>query len=370
MPSSADVRLRQRLSCGSTRLVAFLTVAMGVVAGLRWPVGALIMVVAVALTACQVKTPDRSSNVDELTDMIRELPGVLAASSRTVNSTARDLVYFVIRVDTAPGITSAQLSDITSRYLQALATGAFAGYRAELDAGQGWSTFAVDSGNLPITNGPEVVRQAGDWVTLRHEFPTATIRLRATITHPGGQAPIQEWGRSNVAGIRLADPANHSDVSAVFTTLSTKFPQLARLTWTVSAGKQHPADIKTSLRFPSAAELDVWNALNADQAIAHVDKMTINGRVKAPVWLAEEVRSHDPGVAVQLAQRHLPIVTRLPAPLLYTASDQIQGYINGDGRATGPIAITTGGCTARDNALYRPLPAEQALIAQYEICHH
>jgi hypothetical protein len=58
-------------------------------------------------------------------------------------------------------------------------------------------------------------------------------------------------------------------------------------------------------------------------------------------------------------------VSTLPALLLYTASDQLQGHRDYDGRAAGPIAVTVGGCTARD---YHPDPAEQALIATYETC--
>lgn len=37
------------------------------------------------------------------------------------------------------------------------------------------------------------------------------------------------------------------------------------------------------------------------------------------------------------------------------------------GQATGPVAITIGGCTPRT---YRPDPAEQALIATYQTCPH
>jgi hypothetical protein len=119
---------------------------------------------------------------------------------------------------------------------------------------------------------------------------------------------------------------------------------------------------------PNTKELEVWNTINGDQSIAHVDKMTINGRVSAPVWVAEETRSHDVHVAVQLARQQLPIVAKLRPPVLYTASDEIQGHINGYGRATGPIAVTVGGCTDRDYLMYRPTPAEQVLMNTYEKC--
>ncbi|HUO38363.1 MAG TPA: hypothetical protein VMU34_11190 [Mycobacterium sp.] len=176
-------------------------------------------------------------------------------------------------------------------------------------------------------------------------------------------------GASNVGAIELPDAADYTAVTAAVTTLATRFPRLASLDWTISAGKQHPADIKTSRRLPNAQEIAVWNRINADQSIAHIDKMTINGRVSAPVWVAEKTtQSRDVNVAVQLATRHLPIVATLPSPVLYTASDQIQGHVGGYGQATGPVAITVGGCTARDYLTGRPAPAEQALINTYEKC--
>jgi hypothetical protein len=58
-------------------------------------------------------------------------------------------------------------------------------------------------------------------------------------------------------------------------------------------------------------------------------------------------------------------VATLPAPLFYTATDQLQAHRNYSGRATAPVAITTGGCTPRD---YRPDPTEQSLINIYETC--
>ena len=68
---------------------------------------------------------------------------------------------------------------------------------------------------------------------------------------------------------------------------------------------------------------------------------------------------------MQLAAAHLPIVATIQPPLLYTATDQYSGHLGFRGQANGPLAITVGGCTARE---YRPTPAEQALIGRYEIC--
>lgn len=93
--------------------------------------------------------------------------------------------------------------------------------------------------------------------------------------------------------------------------------------------------------------------------------MTINPPQAPPVWISEKIYSHDPGVALALAQRHLPIVAALPAPLYYTATDQLQGRRDFNARTTGPVAVTIGGCTTRT---YRPDPPEQQLITTYEKC--
>ncbi|WP_018599825.1 hypothetical protein [Mycobacterium sp. 155] len=88
------------------------------------------------------------------------------------------------------------------------------------------------------------------------------------------------------------------------------------------------------------------------------------------MWIAAQTRSHDPTEAITLARQHLPLLRELPAPVLYTSSDQIQGHITGDGRATAPVAITVGGCTDRDTLVYHSPPAEQELITAYEKCPH
>jgi len=109
--------------------------------------------------------------------------------------------------------------------------------------------------------------------------------------------------------------------------------------------------------------------LNADQTIPHFDRLRINAPATAPVWISEETtKSRDVSVALQLAQRHLPIVASLPAPVLYSASDQISGHIGDQGFARGPVSVTVGGCTKHDPLVYRPIPAEQALINAYETC--
>ena len=297
------------------------------------------------------------------------MPGVQSASNEVADSVAQGLIYLRVYVDVADDITADQLADITSRYLHFLHTVNHTGYKAELDARRGWNVFAVDSGALPITNDAEIIRQARDWVALRHDFSGATVTLRATITHPGGQMPVQEWAHSSIGAIELPDAADYTAVSAAANTMAAEFPQLAKLDWTISAGNQHPAEIRTSGRFPTAQEIAVWNRLNADQSIAHIDRLRIDRPFTAPVWVSEKTtQSRDVNVAIQLARQHLPIVATLHPPVLYTASDQLLGHIGFRGHATGPIAVTVGGCTIRELWMYRPTPAEQALINTYEKC--
>jgi hypothetical protein len=333
--------------------------------------GCVVVLLTVFASACNGNPPDRKADVDRLTRQLRAMPGVQAASDEVADSKAQGLVYRRIYVDVADDITADQLAAITSHYLQNLHTVSYTGYKAELDARKGWSVFAVDSGELPIANGDQVVQQARDWVALRNAFPGSTIALRATISHPKHQFPVQEWGHSNVASIALPDAADYTAVGAAVNTLATRFPQLASLDWTISAGKQHPAYIHTSRRLPNAQEMDVWNKLNADQSIAHIDKMTINGQSVPPIWMLEKTtQNHDVDVAVQLARRHLPIVATLPPPVLYTAGDSISGHIGASGHARGPVAVTVGGCTFRELWQYRPTAPEQALINTYEKCRH
>jgi hypothetical protein len=345
--------------------------AVGALTARRWPagVGAFLAVAAMMLAGCHATPPDRRADVDRLTRHIADMPGVHAARDEVADHPAQGLVYFSIDVDLTADITGGQLAHITTHYLAGLGAVDYRDYQAELDAHRGENVFAVDSGSLPVTNRVQIVAQARDWVAMGRQFRGATISLRATITHPGGQFPIQEWGHSNLGAIDLPDSADYTGVTTVASTLANRFAELSSLDWTISAGKAHPADIKTSRRLPNTQELQVWNQINADQSIAHIDKMTINGRARAPVWVSEKTtQSREPAVALQLARRHLPVVAVLPAPVLYTASDKIEGNIGFYGQAKGPVAVTIGGCTPRDYSMYRPTPAELALINTYETC--
>jgi hypothetical protein len=334
-------------------------------------IAGVLTLIVVLLAACTANPPDRRADVASFTDRIRAMPGVVAATNDFANSRAQGLVYFTIYVDAADGMTGEQLRLITARYLRELRTGKYAGYRAELDVRHGWNLFAVDSGRLPVTNADQIVRQASRWVALRREFPGATIRFRATVAHPDGQMPLQEFAHSNAAAITLAGGADYTSVAAAARTFADRFPDLAGVDWTISAGKDHPALIVTSRRLPTAAELDVWNRLNSDQSIPHIDRLRINGPATPPVWISEETtKSRDVSVALQLAKQHLPIAATLPAPVLYSASDQISGHIGDQGFARGPVSVTIGGCTKRDPLVYQPTPEEQALIKAYETCAH
>lgn len=300
---------------------------------------------------------------------MRTLPGVLAADYDVAHSEAQGMVFFRLSVDVADTITPEQVADLTGTYLQAVGGDRYVGYRLELDLRQGWNLFAVDSGQLPIINRDQIISQARDWVDLRHQFSAATVRLRATISHPGGQIPDQDAGHSNVATLDLAAPADYTAVIAAATTVAGRFPQLSGLDWVINAAKEHPAEIKTSRRLPTPAELAVFTRLNADQSIPHIDRLRINGPVTPPVWFAEQTtESRDVAVALQLARAHLPIVAVLPRPVLYSASDELSGHIGGRGFARGPVAVTVGGCTKHDPLVYLPIPEERQLIARYETC--
>jgi hypothetical protein len=294
------------------------------------------------------------------------MPGVVSASSDLTDSIPLGDVHFWLSVEVAEDVTADQVAALTARYLDGLRSADYSGYQTELDVHRGWALFAVDSGQRRVDNADQIVGQARDWVALRREFRGATVKLRSAVVHPTVAAPTDaDRGHPVLGSIEFPDAADYSAVSAAVTTLGERFPQLAGGTWTLEASKAHPASIASSQRLPSAAELGVWNALNADQAIPHVDTLTVNGPQLPAVWVSEQTNSHDPAVALQLAADHLPMVAALPRPSLYTATDQPQARRDFYGRTTAAVAVTVGGCTVRS---YRPTPDEQRLIDGYENC--
>lgn len=285
---------------------------------------------------------------------------VVGVGNAVNDDVARGPAYFELDVDVAGDITGEQLAAITSAYLDSLQTQDYTGYASALDVRRDGNVFLVDEPLAPgastgdTGNRDQILAQARSWVALRQQLPGSTVGLRATTRAAPSSGTIQ-----------LPDAADYTAVASAVGKLAAGFGDLVVGQWTVSAGKQHPAEIRTSKRLPNAQELELWTTLNTDQSVPHADIFTINGPLTGPLWVSEKVPADDLGAELRLARQHLPIVARLRAPIVYTASNQYRGHVGVKGEATAPLMITAGGCTTRK---YRPSPAEQALIDRYENC--
>jgi hypothetical protein len=311
------------------------------------------LLLAVLAAACTGAPPDRRSQLADLSAQIRAMPGVTQVGNTINDHVARGPAYFELDVQVADAITADQVAAVTSAYLDALHDDDYSAYSAELDMRYGDNVFAV-SGDRPVEDHDQIVAQARSWVRLRQLWPGNTVGLRATTKAAPSSGTVQ-----------LPDAADYTAVTVAVGKLGTDFGDLTGGDWTVSASNQHPAEIRTSRRLPNQQELELWTALNADQSIPHADVLTINGPATGPLWVSEKIGTDDPELALRLAQQHLPIVARLPVPVLYSASNQYRGHIGFRGQATGPVTVSIGGCMKRD---YRPSPPEQALVDRYENC--
>lgn len=327
-------------------------------------------VLLVALVGCSDarpgKPPDRQPQLDHLTQQLQHMPGVSSATNKLVNDPDHGQAYFNIEVQLADRVTGDQLAAITGRYLDDLRAVNYAPYKGNFRARRGFDYFTIDSGAHDITNADEINRQAHSWVDMLGDFKGATVYFRPAIAVGKGSSTDQGDNHPSSGTITIPIDADYSDVADTFATLATKFADLSSGEWKVIAGKSLGGGIETSGRLPNPAEIEVWNRLNGDQFIPHIDVMSIDASGNGPpLWVSEGPQSADPDVAIRLARAHLPIVATLPPPILYTVSDQMERRLDSQGRAVGPVAITIGGCTQR---AYRPSPAEQQLIDQYEKC--
>ena len=96
-----------------------------------------VSLVLLGLTGCAAKPPDRHQQAAELTQQLRGMPGVLAASSDVASSFAQAVIHVWMSVEVSDDITGDQLAAITSRYLDGLRAVDYSGYRTELDVHAG-----------------------------------------------------------------------------------------------------------------------------------------------------------------------------------------------------------------------------------------
>ena len=333
----------------------------------RGAVWLAVLLVAVAAACSHTdanpnKPPERQPQLDQLTQQLQHMPGVVAATDKLVNDPDQGQVYFNVDIQLADDISGDQLAAITGKYLDNLQAVDYSPYKGNFRARRGFDYFTIDTGAHDITNADQITRQAHSWVDMLHAFPDATLFFRPTIV--AGKDSSANHPASGTITIPI--DADYTDVASTFATLGGKFGELSTGEWKVIAGKSLGGGIETSGRLPNQAEIDAWNRLNGDQFIPHIDVMSIDSSGNGPpLWVSEGPQSADPDVAIRLARAHLPIVATLRPPILYTASDQMERRLDSQGRAVGPVAITIGGCTQR---AYQPTPAEQQLIDQYEKC--
>ena len=181
-------------------------------------VGLLLAVALLTVGACTAAPPDRHSQVDQLTQQLRGMPGVVAAGNTFGDNEARGPAFFEVDVDVVDDVTGDQIAAVTAAYLDNLRAEDYTGYRAGLTVRRAGNVFVVDSGGRPVNNRVQILSQARSWVALRRQFAGSTVTLRAAISH-AGDAPGPPPATSG--SVQLPDAADYTGVAAALGTLAS-----------------------------------------------------------------------------------------------------------------------------------------------------
>jgi len=184
---------------------------------------------------------------------MRAMPWVAAASDDVADSLAQGMVYFSVYVDAANDLTGDQLAAVTRPLSAGASNREVRGYRTELDVRRGWNVFAVDSGRMPITNRDQILQPGAG-------LGGPATRIPRRYNQIAGHYRPSRWPNadpgvrtSNTATLTLNGGADYTAVAATVRSLSTGFSRSNSIDWTISAVKDHPAQIATSRRLPTAA---------------------------------------------------------------------------------------------------------------------
>lgn len=276
---------------------------------------ALVAALVVLLDGCA--NPDLSSETDELTDQVADLPGVATARSDYAAPVTLDSGKVEMTVEMDDGASSAQLQEVGRVVYDAFRT-THRDEEGDVDVAFGDSTLHLRSFQ-PKADTEDVVRE---WA-LAHDVAQEGA---ATVEVMTQDAPGPEHVKTDVL-LTLGEGTGADDVLASLDTLEQRWgSDEARRGWGVAAGDG--SSLSVDRGFPGEETLDAWAALRdaADPASQLADVgaglREFENRTKGPYRFLQVV----------VAGRDTPLDTQDPAvrdALLDSARAQIDLLADG-----------------------------------------
>ncbi|WP_433574483.1 hypothetical protein [Nocardia brasiliensis] len=309
------------------------------------------------------------STSSDLEQALGEMPGV----QQVFVSTGKTITVEVVLIENA---SAEQAAAVVRTFRNRTAEPGFRWREPQIEVRRGVDPSFFRVGRQGLDSAAERVVQ---WIALRDAFPTDEVRWTNHTMAVGrragsgylGEPPMsnRDVGVGNIS-LNLLRTNDFRAVSAAYRRLGREFTALSGARWRIGSATGTGATLSMGGRYPTEAELSVWQRLNEDQQPPHLVFMRMSVWDQFPLFsVAEKPESDRREDAELLAEKHLPIAAELGTFMYYSATTDIDEWSRSDvpfaQEKTGPLHITILGCTRRG---YTPGAVEQKLADRYERC--
>ncbi|MGX1774277.1 hypothetical protein ACWIGW_19340 [Nocardia brasiliensis] len=297
---------------------------------------------------------------------------VLSHESRDIR-TALGAMPGVERVGTEAGRTFATLVVLTADATAEQAEAVIAAFRnqvhrpdfdpweLDLEVRRGDTVSSVKVGKSGLDAAPHLVAR---WLALRDAFPedevTWTARTWRHYEYGSSDSSRNTDDGAGEIAVRLRPAVGADAVAAAYRKVLREFPDLDTARWSIRTAAPHGAALVMLNRYPTEAELALWNRLHDNPLPPHA--LVLHSVEGITVQPHSDIREN----GKVLAEHHLATIEQSGLGIRYTVAD-----ISGDDSyfqySTGNrlLQVTVGACTARGNI---PGLIERPLVLRYEKC--
>ncbi len=279
-------------------------------------------VIFAIVAACALLSGNTVSTSSDLEHTLGEMPGV----QQVFVSARKTITVEVVLIENA---SAEQAAAVVRTFRNRTVEPGFRWREPHIEVRRGTGASFFRVGRHGLDSAADRVVQ---WIALRDAFAadevrwtnyTMAVERRADSGYLGEPpASVGDVGVGDIS-LNLLSTRDFRAVSAAYRRLGREFIALSGARWRIGSAAGTSGTLSMSGRYPTEAELSVWQRLNEDQP-PHLVFMKMSMSDQFPLFsVAEKPESDRREDAELLAEKHLPVAAELGTFMHYSAAADI-----------------------------------------------